>query len=94
MESTVAGLIKPESCHPRARGSSLAVLTVGKSGITVCVEETAASLPKNDNNELDSLKLLAELPGHRRCEAAGHRLAGEILRRANEPVPCPSMSRG
>lgn len=46
MEYIVAGFIKPESCHLRAHGSSLAVLTVGKPGIMVCVEERAASLPK------------------------------------------------
>lgn len=46
MDSTIAGFIKPKSCRPRACGSSLALLTVVKPGIMVCVEEKAASLPK------------------------------------------------
>lgn len=92
--STVAGFIKPESCHPGAHGSSLAVLTVRQRGAVVCIEGTAGPLPTMPTKQIGiSQAFLIQLPIYRSYEGTRHKMARGILCGTNERVSFPSMSR-
>lgn len=92
--STVAGFIKPESCHPGAHGSSLAVLTVWQQGAVVRIEGTAAPLPTTPTKQIGiSQAFLIQLPVYRSYEGTGHKMAGGILCGTNDLVSSPPMSR-